>query len=232
MYNLVLAKKAPKDDSLMSKLFDILKILVLILFLFCAQICFAEINTLPSFVNTEMLNGLYSERSEIGDKVQVRLLEPVNLPNERIFIPIDSIIEGQVVEVREAERGLRGGKMKVAFNRVYYPNGYFMDLEAYLIGSKSETINTAEAPEVKGKTSWGQRLLQIGKVGTGAFLGGPIGATAAVGSLIFDKGGKIRIQAGETVKIQLNALKWPENYNVKGKITDIYSPQTPVNSGY
>lgn len=201
-----------------------MRIKTLFFILFCSlwQNCIAEITTLPSLIQAEMITGVYSERSEIGDKVQVKLKEPINLVNERVFIPIESVIEGQIIEIHEAERGFRSGKAKVAFNRVYYPNGYFMDLEGYL----ADTLNSEE---IKGKTSWRQKLLQIGKVGAGAVLGGPIGAAAATGTLIFDKGGKIRIAPGSLIQIKLNTLKMPQNYNIQGKITDIYSPQIPAN---
>ncbi len=192
----------------------------------------AEVSALPTVITTEMVSGLYSERSEIGDRVQVKVIEPINLRFERIFIPVGAIIEGRVTEVQEAGHGLKRGKVKVAFNRISYPNGFFLDTEGALMNSNVDP-GDEEAANIKGKSSWTQNIWRAGKVGVGALIGGPIGATFAAGTLVFDKGGKVRIKPGDQAYVKIARVSTARNYDVQGKLADqqrvpdTYTPNVP-----
>jgi hypothetical protein len=211
------------------------RIISLLFLLFCfsrqswaqpADEALPEVDSLPATVQCQMLSSLFSERSEIGDKVEVKLAEPINLSNERVFVPVGAIISGQVSEVQEAGRGLKRGKVKVAFERIYFPNGFSLETDAYLMGNQKTLI---ENKDIEGKSSWSQRFLQAGKVGAGALFGGPIGAGIAAGTLVFDKGGKVRIKEGETVSVRIIKLSPATDLDVKGKIAqpDTYLPAIP-----
>jgi hypothetical protein len=192
---------------------------------FCNLPSKAEVTSLPSSVQAEMIDGLFSERAEINDKVEVRLLEPMNLWNDRLFIPVNSTVSGKVEEIQEAGRGLRKGKVKVSFNQIIFPNGYYLNAEGYLMGTK-KTVEDEKNKQVKGKATLGEKLVLVGKVGVGALIGGPIGAAAAAGALIFDKGGKVRIKDKEPVFINISRVNFPQNYDVRGEIR-LPAPQSP-----
>ncbi|MDX1917567.1 MAG: hypothetical protein SFT81_00265 [Candidatus Caenarcaniphilales bacterium] len=189
----------------------------------------AEINSLPAEAKASMMTGLYSERSEIGDRIEVRLIEPLNLRDQRTFIPLGSVFSGEVVDVEEAKIGLRKGKVKVVFHTIHFPNGYFLRTESYLTNDKRfllglEKQELEHEDEVKGETSWGQKVFRAGKVGAGALLGGPIGAAAASGVLIFDKGGKVRIKPGDEVEIYVREIS--PAFDVQGEL--IANPPRPI----
>ena len=175
-----------------------------------------KVNSLPTEVQGAMITALYSERSEIGDRIEVKALEPLNLYEQRIFIPINAIFVGKIDEIQEAGRGLIRGKAKVSFQQIVYPNGYTLLVDAVLGSNLGDSI--------KGKSRWTERFFQLGKVGVGALVGGPVGAAVATGTLVFDKGGKLRLNPGETVEIKVKMVRLPQVYDVKGTITDTYSP--------
>jgi len=212
----------------------------------------AEVTQLPADMEVEMLSELFSERSEINDVVEVRLLEPINLPMERLFIPIDSIVKGKVVEVQEFKRGLKRGKVKVIFEYIRLPNGFMLATSGFLMGSNRKRLFRAkeaessnrkrlfrakeaessnndsssypsdEPPrvdEVKGRLSIRDTLFAAGKVGVGALLGGPIGAATAAETLVFDKGGKVRLTRGQRVYVHLEQIAFiNQQLDVQGRI--------------
>lgn len=181
----------------------------------------SEPTALPATVQTRMTGkGLYSERSEVGDEVEVELLEPLNLYNQRIFVPATSIITGRVQMVEEAGRGLRKGKVKVSFDRIIFPNGYVLGTEATITESKTEINEDGE--EVEGKLNLKEKLWRFGKVGAGAILGGPVGAAAATGILIFDKGGKVRIPPGQVINVYVAQVMYVDQQrDVKGRVNEV-----------
>ncbi len=194
--------------------------LFLILF-FISSNTFAEINSLPFIVQGEMITGIYSERSEIGDRIEVSIKEAVNLRDYRIFIPVDSVFSGEVSEVQEAGRALKKGKVSVKFNAVHYPNGYILYLNAQLVDNEEDFWKQEkENQEVKGRKSFSEKFLSLGKVGAGAAMGGPLGAALATTSLIFDKGGKVRIKPGDPIKIGVSSIDY-NNRNFKPQINNI-----------
>ncbi|HEY9886049.1 MAG TPA: hypothetical protein V6C96_02190, partial [Vampirovibrionales bacterium] len=180
----------------------------------------AEPVNLPAEVQTVMLTGLYSERSEIGDDVELELMEPINLYNERVFIPISSVFVGKVVDIEESGRGLQRGKIRVLLNRILYPNGYILGTKAYIVDEKKSLFNFNEQPgELSGNADWKQKLWRAGKIGAGTLLGGPIGAAAATGVVIFDKGGKLRIRPGDPLKVNVERISFvPQNTSVSGRV--------------
>ncbi|MDX1919434.1 MAG: hypothetical protein SFU25_01710 [Candidatus Caenarcaniphilales bacterium] len=194
------------------------------LFLILVGLClpsWAEPTALPAIVEARMTGkGLYSERSEIGDEVEVELLEPINLYSQRIFVPASSIIAGKIQMVEEAGRGLRKGKVKVAFNRIIFPNGYVLGAEATITDHKTEINEDGE--EVEGKLNLREKLWRFGKVGAGAILGGPVGAAAATGILVFDKGGKVRIPPGQVINVNVEEVMYlDQQRDVKGRVNGV-----------
>ena len=217
--------------SNLEKYASLCSFICLILFVLPLQ-CPAEVNQLPGEIRAEIIEGLYSERAEPGDKIGIKIYEPINLPSLRVFVPAGAIVGGEVVDVQEARRGLRSGKVKVVFNRIYFPNGFTLETEALLLGTDAKPNVLMKIPEendndlslsqpsekgifnfkktkgplkshVKGKSSLSENLIKVAKVGTGAVLGGPVGAAISASTLVFEKGGKVRIKPGETVRVYM-----------------------------
>ena len=175
---------------------------------------------LPAELEVIMLKGLYADRAEIGDKVQFKVLEPLNLPTEKVFIPKDSIIWGKVVMAEESERALKKAKIKVILDSIIYPNSYSLSVSGHLMGNKQNSYNPNNNT-LYGKTSKFQQMLRIGKVGVGALLAGPLGAVTSAGALILDKGGRIRINEGDKVYIYLESVGFMAiELNVEGQVNE------------
>jgi hypothetical protein len=175
---------------------------------------------LPTYAQTRMTGkGLYSQRSEIGDEIEIELLEPVNLYSRRIFIPSTSILVGKIQTIKEAQRGLRKGKVKVTFNRIIFPNGYVLATEAYLTNQRLMMDN--ESGNVIGQSDFRDKLTRLGKVSAGALFGGPLGAAAATGILIFDRGGKVRIAPGDLINVYiLDVMNIQQTKRVESQIRE------------
>ncbi|MDJ0624922.1 MAG: hypothetical protein QNJ31_00965 [Candidatus Caenarcaniphilales bacterium] len=189
----------------------------------------AEQTVLPVEVQGQMIGrGLHSESSMQGDEVEVELLEPINLYNQRVFIPRNSVVVGKVLKVEESGRGLQKGKIRVVFDKIIYPNGFILGTESYISGSQNTRAET-QKQQINGKANWKQKLLRAGKLTTGFVLGGPVGGAIAAGTLIFDKGGRIKIRPGDPVNIYVASIYFVEQRNnVEGKLIEKFneSPQT------
>jgi hypothetical protein len=123
-------------------------LLVFSLIFFCGSLnSLAEVNQLPTEIRAEIIEGLYSERAEPGDKIGIKIYEPINLPSQRVFVPAGAIIGGEIVDVHEARRGMRSGKVKVVFNRIYFPNGFTLETEALLLGTDAKPNALMKIPE-------------------------------------------------------------------------------------
>jgi|GEM_PF-4884645 len=199
----------------------------------------AGASTLPLDIPAVMLTGLYSERSEIGDRVELRILEPINLREQRIFVPIDAIVSGQITDITEAQRGLRKGKITVKFKTIHYPNGYLLYIDGSLLTEvalqqkssrlKSFVNKFTNKEEVKGETSITRQLLRAGKLGLATVITGPAGAAISVGELIFDKGAKVRIKPGDIAYLHLKSTELitssPQQTTLNASRNYIYHPK-------
>lgn len=182
---------------------------LLFIFFFTNNFISAEVTQLPFITNAKMLVNISSDTANIGDRIEVELLEPINLKEHRVFIPVGSIVSGLVNEAEESQRGQKNGKISVNFTTIHYPNGYVLYVKGSLLNEKTENSFLKEQDKefhLKGKRTLSQKLFSAGKVGTGAILGGPIGFALAGGTLIFDKGGKIQIKAGEIIRLGINSI--------------------------
>lgn len=189
----------------------------------------AESHTLPYTASATLLNNIFSDRVFTGDRVEAQISEPINLRNYRLFIPIGSIASGEVVEASPSSRGLQSAKLSIRLKTIHFPNGHVIFVDGHLINphyktnrfsefikqKKSSLTDTPYNPSLEGKSSLKDKVLRIGKIGSSAIVGSPLGAAVATGSIIFDKGGNINMLKGDMVQIQLNSINntSPSNHN-------------------
>ena len=193
----------------------------------------SEIVELPFSARVKMLSGVYSERSEVGDRIEALLLEPVNLKEQRIFVPVNSVFSGRVSDVKEAGRALRRGKVSVHFDTIHYPNGFILYINGMLhsadegklamLSNSRENDANGNKNYLIGKIGIAQKAIGLGKIGAGAILAGPVGAALATGSLVFEKGGKVRINPDDEEKILVTSINFVDpsvdySYRAIGKI--------------
>ncbi len=201
----------------MNSMKPLVSILLLVLSLCCQK---TQAQEAPILARGEIVAAISSETALVGDRVEVRLFEPLNLPAERIFVPVGAIISGRVEGVSEAERGLKSGSLQIVFRSLHYPNGYMLQTRGYLkdSGSRFNPLRNPQDGELKAKANFREKVFRLGKIGVGTLLGGPVGAAAATGSLLFDRGAKLRLEAGQKVEVQLEYISIDPNFAVRGRL--------------
>jgi hypothetical protein len=171
---------------------------------------------LPLEVEVLMLKGLYADQAEIGDEVEFRVLEPLNLPTEKIFIPKNSIILGKVIIIKEPGRVFQKTKIKVVLDTIIYPNDYSLAAEGYLMANKQKFYTPF------------QQILKISKAKDKlrTLSTEPSEKSIPDNTLAFDKGGHSKINEGEKVYIYLESIGFRSvESNVKGEINESNQPK-------
>lgn len=233
----------------------VLLYLLLINSVFCLTIAGVNSHRLPHATSAVLLNNLYSQRAVKGDRIEAKLTEAINLREQRVFIPVDSIISGYITEIVQADRGLQQGHLKVNFQTIHLPNGHIVYIDGYILSVKTHSQSRIKqkaknvaskfnifrhnknnrednAGKLTGEVSLKSKIFRAGKLGTGAVFGGPVGVAVATGSLIFDKGGQVSIDSGSPIQVQINTVN---TYSVEGNIKEIiddkylWKPQATLN---
>ncbi len=131
-------------------------------------------NTLPegTVIVTEMLTKLSSKTAQAGDRLRAKVITPVTV-NRTVLIPAGSLIEGQVQDVVRAKSRRRSGMIEISFDRLR-------------IGKDVYPIEATLAPVAAGddkRLDSDRRLTRSsgGVKRTAAFVGGGVGAGAAIG---------------------------------------------------
>jgi hypothetical protein len=82
-----------------------------------------------------LLGNVSASKSNPGDLVQARLLEPVFL-NSHVVLPAGSLIEGKVVKKTPPRWGSRAGSLSLTFTGLTLPGGNVIPIEASLAGAE------------------------------------------------------------------------------------------------
>jgi hypothetical protein len=94
---------------------------------------FADVPTGTQF-KILLLGTVSASKSQPGDVIQARLLEPVLL-NGRVVLPAGSQIEGKVVKKTPPKWASRAGSLSLAFTGVTLPGGNVVPITASLAGA-------------------------------------------------------------------------------------------------
>lgn len=208
-------------------------IIVYLLIIIIGLPVLSQINNVIYSGKAELLNYIDSEASHLGDTVQIRVNEPINLRDQRIFIPEGATILAEISSIRSAERLLKKGELNISLRSVHYPNGYVLPITGYVNTSDTprKRLFHKEEPEyyvpeqfiteeerqkqyeltsnttIKAKNeSIKNKLARLGKITTGAIVGGPIGAGIAGASTLFDRGSDIHLEKGSLVQIYISNI--------------------------
>jgi len=97
----------------------------------------ASLETIPAGTACKilLLGDVSASKSEQGDVVQARLLEPVVL-NSRVVLPAGSLIEGRVVKKTPPRWGSRAGSLSLTFTGLTLPGGNLIPIAASLTGAE------------------------------------------------------------------------------------------------
>ena len=166
---------------------------------------------LDTVMRVELLTNLSTEASQIGDRFQARVLEPVEYEN--------AMIDGRVTRVKRPGKLKGTAELQLSFDQIRLPDNRWANLEALVI----EVVDTGgsgvgdvdEEGGVKGKGSTKDDIVKIGAGtgigavigailggGKGAAIGAVIGGAIGTGGAISSRGNDIHLPRGQQLRIR------------------------------
>jgi len=102
-----------------------------------ADLASSESRTLPAGLRCKilLLGDVSASRSQPGDRIQARLLEPVLL-DSRVALPAGTLFEGKVIKKTPPRWLSRAGSLYLAFNELTLPDGNHLPIAATLAGAE------------------------------------------------------------------------------------------------
>ncbi|HEX8737167.1 MAG TPA: hypothetical protein VF721_17680 [Pyrinomonadaceae bacterium] len=154
-------------------------------------------------IQVKMDNEINSKVSSTGDTFTVTVSKPV-IVRETEILPIGTIIEGRITNVKPASLGGGGGSFEVKFETLRLINGAKRPIDAVLTNrEKPKSSNTRNIVSVIGGTALGALIGTASNKENGALIGAGIGAGAGTSAAIFRKGKEARIKTDEEIEIRL-----------------------------
>lgn len=154
-------------------------------------------------IRVQMDNEINSKISSVNDTFTMKISEPLKV-RETVVLPIGTIIEGRVTEVRRASIGRKNGSLSVSFEMLRLAGGEKREIKGVLVNQlKAESSPAANVLTVAGGTALGAIFGSVSKAENGALLGAVIGTGAGAGAAFLRKGKDVRIKADEEFEIEL-----------------------------
>jgi hypothetical protein len=154
-------------------------------------------------IRVQMDNEINSKVSSVGDTFTMKISEPVKV-RETVVLPIGTIIEGRVTEVKRAAIGRKNGRLTLSFEMLRLSGGEKREINGVLVNRlTAKSSQAASVLTVAGATALGAVFGTVSKSGNGALIGAAIGTGAGAGVAFLRKGKDVRIKADEEFEIEL-----------------------------
>lgn len=163
-----------------------------------------------TILNLELMNGVSTDASQRGDRIQARVIEPAQYANY--------IVEGRVSQVKRPGKVKGVAELQLAFDQIRSPDNRTATLHAELIeigpmhgddpsidtegGVKGSDSTKDDAAKVGAASGIGAIIGAIAGGGKGAAIGAIIGGGAGAAGTMTQRGKDIRLERGQTVKIR------------------------------
>jgi hypothetical protein len=169
----------------------------------------------------QLLSGIHSRVSHVGDPVTAELLQPVYVDG-RVALPTGSVIGGHITRIRPAGRMRRPAELMLRFDRITLPDGQEEACSAGLSALDSPLPKTVELDaegHLKGSRgiSWkhlaggffglGTLAVAESQLASGAALGAtlPIGGGAVLGyTFLIPRGNEVHVPPDTRFRIRLH----------------------------
>jgi hypothetical protein len=162
----------------------------------------------------QLSESLSSELNRAGDTFSARLVAPIMVGNQ-IAIPANAIVQGEIVEVRNAGHFSGSSELVAKVTRLEY-NGktYRLRSSEYSQKTAARSIQTAEI--IGGSAGVGAILGAIlgGKKGTA--IGAVLGAGVGTGARVMSKPKQIELPAQSTLSFRLETPITVTTFPVRG----------------
>jgi hypothetical protein len=138
-----------------------------------------------TMLRVNMVEGLSTESTQPGTKFTAQIMEPVE-KGGRVIIPIGSVLDGQVTEVRSGKRITGGAIMHLEPRSITLPDGTHYVVHAQLIDAtrsdfKVDNEGTLKKREHPKETLAVMSLATGSSAVAGAMIGGGVGAVVGAG---------------------------------------------------
>jgi hypothetical protein len=154
-------------------------------------------------IRVQMDNEVNSKVSSVNDTFTMKISEPLKV-RETVVLPIGTIIEGRVTEVRRASMGRKNGSLSLSFEVLRLASGEKREIKGVLVNQlTAESSQAANILTVAGGTALGAVFGGVSKAENGVLLGAAIGTGAGAGVAFLRKGKDVRIKAEEEFEIEL-----------------------------
>lgn len=138
-----------------------------------------------TLLRVNMVGGISTESTQPGTKFTAQIMEPVE-KGGRVIIPIGSVLDGQVTEVRSGKRITGGAIMHLEPRSITLPDGTHYVIHAQLIDAtrsdfKVDREGTLKKREHPKETLAVMSLATGSSAVAGAMIGGGVGAVVGAG---------------------------------------------------
>jgi hypothetical protein len=138
-----------------------------------------------TLLKTKMLQTISTDSTMRGARFTAEVTEPIER-NGRVIIPVGSIVEGQVTEVRGGRRITGGAALHLETRDVLLPDGTHYVVHAQVVGAGRNEFKVTDEGTLKKKDHPKETLAVMGGVTgaaavTGAVIGGGVGAAVGAG---------------------------------------------------
>jgi hypothetical protein len=155
-------------------------------------------------IRVQMDNEINSKVSSVNDTFTMKISEPLKI-RETVVLPIGTVVEGRVTEVRRASIGRKNGSLTVSIETLRLLSGEKREIKGVLVNrlTADESLPAASILTVAGGTALGAIFGGVSKAENGALVGAAIGTGAGAGVAFLRKGKDVRIKADEIFEIEL-----------------------------
>lgn len=155
-------------------------------------------------IQVKMDNEINSRVSSVNDTFTVTVSKPV-IVRETEILPIGTVIEGRITNVKPASLGGIGGSFEVRFETLRLTNGAKRTIEAVLTNpEKPKSPAARNVLSIIGGTALGALIGTAANKENGALIGAGIGAGAGTSAALLRKGKEARIKTDAQIEIRLN----------------------------
>ncbi len=137
-------------------------------------------------VATELLSGIHTQVSQVGDTVTARLSKPLYI-NGRLTLPLGTLLDGRITRIRAAGRMHRPAELALRFEWIALPDGQAEPVWGVLAALENRTKTRLDAEGyLKGAPSFAWKGLAGGALALSALAlsHGALGGSAAFRALL------------------------------------------------
>lgn len=137
-------------------------------------------------VATELLSGIHTQVSRVGDSVTARLSRPLYI-NGRMALPLGTLLDGRITKIRPAGRLNRPAALALRFDRIALPDGEAEPVRGVLAALESPVKTRLDSEGyLKGTpgVSWKGVAGGIVVLSALALARVPVGGSSALGSIL------------------------------------------------